>query len=228
MSEASRYGSLYRQEDHGGPLIDYVAFASISTTTLADILGRSRVMGIDIRPLCPGKPRIAGPAYPVRCPPGDNLMLHAAIYRAPAGSVIVVASGDRNVALAGGNVCRVAQRNGIVGFVLEGLVRDIGEIRAGGFPVFGWGVIPIAGSKNAIGTLNQPITCGGVSVAAGDVVVADEDGVIVVPDSVSAGVLKTAQARAAREASQSLAEWQAEHERRIAEALHKKGFKEPG
>jgi 4-hydroxy-4-methyl-2-oxoglutarate aldolase len=208
-------------------MIDSVAFAGISTTTLADILGRTRIMGVDIRPLWAGVPRIAGPAYPVRCPTGDHLMLHAAIYRAPRGSVIVVASGDRNFALAGGNVCAVAQRNGIAGFVLDGLVRDIGEIRASGFAVFGCGVIPIAGAKDAIGTLNQPITCGGVSVAAGDLVVADEDGVVVVPCADMAAVLEAAQARAGREADQSLLEWQADHQRRIAEALKRCGFEEP-
>ena len=72
------------------------AFEKLSPTTLADVLSRDRVMDIGIRPLWPGTPRIAGPAYPVRCAPGDNLMLHAAIYRAPPGSVVVVEAGDVN------------------------------------------------------------------------------------------------------------------------------------
>lgn len=203
---------------------DYVTFASISTTTLADILGRGHVMDMRIRALWSGTPRIAGPAYPVRCPAGDNLMLHAAIYRASAGSVIVVESGEPNLALAGGNVCAVAQKNGIAGFVLDGLVRDIGEIRAHGFPVFGCGVVPMAAAKEAIGTLDRAVRCGGVAVAPGDVVVADEDGVIVVPGADSAAVLNAAQARAAKEASQPLAEWEAEHRRRISEALCRQGF----
>jgi len=69
-------------------------FRSLSTTTLADVLTRERVMDYGIQPLWPGMSRIAGPAYPVRCATGDNLMLHAAIYRAPAGAVIVVQAGD--------------------------------------------------------------------------------------------------------------------------------------
>ena len=68
-------------------------FADIPTTTLADLLGRDQVMDIGIRPVWGPVPRVAGPAFIVRCPPGDNLMLHAAIHRAPAGSVIVVESG---------------------------------------------------------------------------------------------------------------------------------------
>jgi regulator of RNase E activity RraA len=200
------------------------AFARLSTTTLADVVGRSGIMDSGIRPLWVGAPRMAGPAYPVRCPPGDNLMLHAAIYRAPAGAVIVVESGERAGALAGGNVCAVAQKRGIAGFVLDGLVRDIAEISAAGFPVHGRGVIPIAAAKVAAGTLDAPIRCGGVSVAAGDMVVADEDGVVVIPEADAAAVLATAAARARKEAGQSLADWQADHQRRVEEALRGAGF----
>lgn len=111
------------------------AFKDVPPTTLADLLGREQVMDIGIRPLWDA-PRIAGPAYTVRCLPGDNLMLHAAIHRADPGSVIVVESGDLDYALAGGNVCAVARRRGVAGFVLDGLVRDLGEVREAGFPVF--------------------------------------------------------------------------------------------
>jgi len=77
-------------------------FQDISPTTLADILGREQVMDIGVRPLWPGIARVAGPAFTVRCGPGDNLMLHAAIYRAEPGSVLVVGAGDTDYALAGG------------------------------------------------------------------------------------------------------------------------------
>lgn len=77
------------------------AFDGISPTTPAELLGREQVMDIGVRPLWPS-PRVAGPAYTVRCPPGDNLMLHAAVYRAEPGSVIVVEAGDVDYALAGG------------------------------------------------------------------------------------------------------------------------------
>src|SRR4051794_33978198 len=102
--------------------MDYSAFQTLSPTTLADVLTREQVMDIGIRPLWPGMPRAAGPAYPVRCAPGDNLMLHAAIYRAAPGSIIVVQAGDFDYAVAGGNVCAVAQKRGIAAFVVDGLI----------------------------------------------------------------------------------------------------------
>ena len=69
----------------------------------------------------------------MRCAPGDNLMLHAAIYRAPAGAVIVVQAGDTEYAVAGGNVCAVAQKRGIAGFVVDGVIRDLSEARTNRF-----------------------------------------------------------------------------------------------
>jgi 4-hydroxy-4-methyl-2-oxoglutarate aldolase len=205
-------------------MTDYAAFLELSPTTLADVLGRDRVMEIGIRPLWPEMPRIVGPAYPVRCPAGDHLMVHAAIYRAAPGAVIVVESGDLNYALAGGNVCAVAQRHGIAGFVLDGLVRDIAESRARRFPIFGRGVIPAPGAKERIGSLDETVRCGGVEVAPGDIVVADEEGIVVVPRERAAEVLEAAQKKARKDAAQSLEEWEANHRARIDEILRKKGF----
>ena len=200
------------------------AFASIPPTTLADVLDRSRVMDIGIRPLWTPVPRIAGPAFTVRCPPGDNLMLHAAIYRAEPGSVIVVESGDLDHALAGGNVCAVAHRRGVAAFVLDGLIRDLGEVRDIGFPVFARGVIPIPGTKTELGSHQTRIHCGGVAVDPGDVVVADEEGVVVVPAGRTGEVLAAAQARLAKEQAETLDDWTAAHRARIDRALAAHGF----
>ena len=92
-------------------------------------LTREGFMDIGIRPLWEGMPRIAGPAYTVQLAPGDNLMLHAAIHEAPSGSVIAVDACDSEFAVAGGNVCAVAQKRGILGFIIDRAIRDIGEIR---------------------------------------------------------------------------------------------------
>jgi len=189
--------------------------ADLPTTTLGDVLDRRQVMDAAIRPLWSPLPRIAGPAFTVRCPPGDNLMLHAAIYRAEPGSVIVVESGDLDYALAGGNVCAVAQRNGVAGFVLDGLIRDVGEIRAMGFPVWARGVIPIPGGKAAALPLNVPIRCGGVAVQAGDLVVADEEGVVVVPTSAMAEALQAAEAKLQADAALTLDDWEQAHRAKI-------------
>ncbi|BBC34878.1 hypothetical protein SGFS_061720 [Streptomyces graminofaciens] len=198
---------------------DARGFDSIPTTTVADVLGREQVMDIGIRPLWPSMPRLAGPAFTVRCPPGDNLMLHAAIYRAAPGSVIVVESGDLDYALAGGNVCAVAQRRGVAGFVLDGLIRDAAEVREAGFPVFARGVIPIPGTKAAVEPVDVPVWCGGVRVAPGDMVVADEEGVVVVPGGRREEVLGVARAKLAKEAAESLDAWEAAHRARIEKAL---------
>jgi regulator of RNase E activity RraA len=189
--------------------------ADLPTTTLADVLDRRQVMHPAIRPLWSPLPRVAGPAFTVRCPPGDNLMLHAAIYRAEPGSVIVVESGDLDYALAGGNVCAVAQRNGIAGFVLDGLIRDLGEVREMGFPVWARGVIPIPGGKAAALPLNVPIRCGGVPVRAGDLVVADEEGVVVIPQEELDDTLAAAEAKLQADAALTLDEWEQAHRAKI-------------
>ena len=199
-------------------------YQSVSPTTLADILGREQVVEGGIRPLWSPMPRVAGPAFTVRCPPGDNLMLHAAIHRAERGSVIVVQAGDVDYAVSGGNVCAVAQRRGIAAFVVDGVIRDIAEVRDMGFPVFARGVMPIPGGKNVVAPLNEPVQCGGVTVGAGDVVVADEEGIVVVPIARREQVLREAQAKAAQEAEQSLEVWETEHRSRIDSILARHGF----
>ncbi|MCX6119335.1 MAG: RraA family protein [Proteobacteria bacterium] len=204
----------------------YQQFSQLSPTAIADALSREQVMDIGIRPLWNPMPRIAGPAFTVKCAPGDNLMLHAAIYRAPRGSVIVVQSDDINYALAGGNVCKVAQKNGIQAFVLDGVIRDVAEAREIGFPVFARGIMPIPGAKNVIGTLGDaPVRCGGVNVAPGDIVVADEEGIVVVSKDKVDVVLHKAKDRAAKDASETLESWERSHRAKIDEQLAKHGFK---
>ncbi|MBB1243301.1 RraA family protein [Streptomyces durbertensis] len=198
-------------------------FRDLPPTTLADLLGRAQVMDIGIRPLW-NSPRVAGPAYTVRCEPGDNLMLHAAIYRAEPGSVIVVESGDVDHALAGGNVCAVAQRRGVAAFVVDGVIRDLGEVREAGFPVFSRGVIPIPGTRERIGSLGEPARVGGVLVHPGDIVVADEEGVVVTPAARRTEILAAARAKLAEEAAGGLDAWERDHRARIEKALGDRGF----
>ncbi|MFF2961767.1 RraA family protein [Streptomyces sp. NPDC057963] len=201
-------------------------FGDISPTTLADLLGREQVMDIGIRPLWPSVPRVAGPAFTVRCPPGDNLMLHAAIHRAEPGSVVVVEAGDVDYALAGGNVCAVARRRGIAAFVTDGVIRDLAEVREMGFPVFARGVVPVPGAKKAVGPLNTPVRCGGVSVHAGDIVVADEEGIVVTPRARREQVLLDARKKLAAEADESLDAWEEAHRARIDRILAEGGFED--
>ncbi|MGB3308940.1 MAG: RraA family protein [Nodosilinea sp.] len=207
---------------------DTAKFAALSPTSYADALGRSQVMDFGIRELWPRIPRLAGPAFPVSCPAGDNLMLHAAIYRAPPGAVIVVQAGDTDYAMAGGNVCAIAQKRGIAGFVIDGVIRDIAEVREAQFPVFARGLMPVPGQKKQLGRLSQPIVCGGVPVSPGDVVVADEEGIVVIPVAQQEDVWQAAQQRSDRDAAQSLTNWEANHRAKVEQALQTLGFTEAG
>lgn len=205
-------------------MTDFEEFKKLSPTTFADVLTRDRVMNMGMRPLWEGIPRLAAPAYTVRCAPGDNLMLHAAIYRAAPGSVIVVQAGDNDYAVAGGNVCAVAQKRGIAGFIVDGVIRDVAEVRDNRFPMFGRGVSPIPGGKNILQPMNEPIRCGGVDVSPGDIVVADEEGIVVIPAAQAADVLARAQERAAKDAAETLDQWETAHHARIDAILREKGF----
>ncbi|MFF3629429.1 RraA family protein [Streptomyces sp. NPDC002164] len=205
-------------------MTDIAAFDGISPTILAELLGREHVMDLGIRPLWPSPPRVAGPAFTVRCPPGDNLMLHAAIYRAEPGSVIVVEAGDVDYALAGGNVCAIARRRGVAAFVIDGVIRDLAEVRELGFPVFARGVMPVPGVKKAVGPLNVPVRCGGVEVHPGDIVVADEEGVVVTPGARREQVLLEAREKLAEEGRETLDTWQEAHRALVDGILAEGGF----
>lgn len=198
-------------------------FKKFSPCDYADALPREQFVSHQIRPLYQGMARIAGPAYTVLCPPGDHLMLHAAIYQAKPGDVIV-ARGDSDYALAGGNVCAIAKSRGIAGFVIDGLIRDLAEVREMGFAVFARGVIPKPGAKKQLGSLQQSIGCGGVMVHPNDIVIADEEGIAIVPQADAEVAFNKAKARAESDASLSLEQWQAGHQQKVQQALDKLGW----
>ncbi len=175
-------------------------------------------MDYGIRPLWEGA-ALSGPAFTVRLPRGQHLALHAAIYTAAAGSVLVVQAGDTEYAVAGGNVCAVAQQNGIAGMVIDGVIRDLAEIRAMGFPVFARGVRPIPGSKKERGEWQTVIECGGVSVAPGDIIVANEEGVVCVPAGQAVELAQTARAKQDQEIAEGLARWKEKHRTVVEKAL---------
>ena len=207
------------------PAPDVVAgFQALATTSVAELLDLDCVMRPGMGPLWPGIARIAGPAFTVRTLPHDLLALHAAIYLAAAGDVIVVEAGDAQMAVAGGNVCAIAQRRGVAGFVVDGLVRDWTESRARGFPIYARGYTPKPGGRDRVGGINHPIRCGGVAVSPGDVVVADEEGIVVVPLARAPEIMRQATAKAAAEAVEPLDAWQARHRARVEAQLEARGL----
>ena len=191
--------------------LSYQAFVSFSPTTYGNVLSRDRIVEHKIRPLWPDMPRISGPAYPVQLAPGDNLMMHVAIHEAPRGAVLVVDACDSDFAVAGGNMCAVAQRRGIAAFVVDGVVRDLAELRDLRFPVFARGVMPIPGAKQFYSAPGTPVRCGGVLVESDDIVIADEEGIVVVREADADNVIQGASARATKEAGETLAEWETAH-----------------
>jgi regulator of RNase E activity RraA len=201
------------------------AYAALSPNELSDVLELSCVMRYEIHPLWPGVPRIAGPAFTIRTGRHDNLMFHASIYLARPGDVVVVEAGDDEMAVAGGNVCAIAQRNGVAGLVVDGVIRDVVESRDRRFPLFARGVSPIPAKRVGEGGLNVQIRCGGVVVDPGDVVVADEEGIVVIPRARAEDVLAKAQARVAADAKLSLDDWERRHRAAVEAALQAKGYR---
>jgi regulator of RNase E activity RraA len=201
------------------------AYAALSPNELSDVLELPCVMRWEIHPLWPGMPRIAGPAFTARTGRHDNLMVHAAIYLARPGDIIVVEAGDDEMAVAGGNVCAIAQRNGVAGLVVDGVVRDVVESRERRFPLFARGASPIPAKRVGEGGMNVQIRCGGVVVNPGDVVVADEEGIVVVPRPRAEDVLAKAQARVAAEAKLSLEDWERRHRAGVEAALKTRGYR---
>ncbi len=164
------------------------------TATLGE--SGARRMRSRIRPVWSGA-EVAGPAVPVRCTPGDNLGIHVGVTVAPPGSVLVVDVGEeRELGFWGEVLTTAAQARGIAGLVIDGCVRDVDALAAHGFPVFSSGVALTGATKEMPGSVNREVVAGDVEVAAGDWIVGDVDGVVVVPRDLVGAV---ADASAARE-----------------------------
>ena len=128
---------------------------------------------------------------PVKLYPGDNLMVHKALDIAQPGDIIVVDTGDSSNAVVGDLIARKAKHRGIVGFVIDGLARDLAGMKKVGLPVFARGITPRGPLHRGPGELNLPISCGGIVVHPGDVIVTDTNGVVVVGKEFADEILHT-------------------------------------
>jgi regulator of RNase E activity RraA len=163
-------------------------FAPIPAANVGDAMDRLGAL-IGIHSVWPGA-RLIGPAFTVWTRAGDNVIIHAAIDKAPAGSVLVInGEGDVTRALLGEMMGAKAKRKGIAGFVVDGMVRDAGGLQELGMPVFARGVTPAGPYKNGPGRLGEPVAVGNVAVSPGDIVLGDDDGVVIIPANRAASII---------------------------------------
>ncbi|MEN8195380.1 MAG: RraA family protein [Pseudomonadota bacterium] len=156
-------------------------FIGLAASQVGDAMNREQIMAAAIKPTAEGT-RICGQARTVNAMAGDNGIIHAAIPHARPGEILVVnGMGVEDVAIWGEVMTHAAQKQGIAGIVLDGAVRDVAEMREMGFPVFCRAVVPRGPHKGFGGTIDGAISCAGVAVSPGDLVIGDDDGVAVVP-----------------------------------------------
>lgn len=177
----------------------YEDFKGIPTGNISDACGGEGVMDHEILPL-DRRMALCGKARPVLCAPGDNLAIHNAVVHSEPGDVLIINCGGYSYAGVFGEMLALNCRaRGIKGVVIDGTCRDKNELIDMDFPVFARGTSPKGTTKNVIGTVNASTFCGGVIVQAGDVIVGDCDGVIVIPKEKAESILAAAKAKKQRE-----------------------------
>lgn len=202
MSEkeyAGKVGFRYRSEISRPTAERVAAVAPYSTCNIADGMQKMYVMDSGIKAVSPTQ-KICGPAVTVRISLGDNLMLHKALGLVRPGDVLVVdAQSCTTFSACGGIMMLRMKKLGVQGIVVDGSVRDIEEIQEIGLPVYARGVVPQGGGKAGPGEINFPVACGGIVVMPGDVIVADSNGVVCIPQNDIEEVVAGVRSKLARE-----------------------------
>jgi 4-hydroxy-4-methyl-2-oxoglutarate aldolase len=180
-------------------LVDKLADYGVATGHEA--LGRTGFLGTRHRPIQSGV-RIAGPAVTSLCWPGDNLMIHAAVEQCQPGDVLVVTTTSPSTdGMFGELLATSLQSRGVRGLVIDAGVRDVLELRDMGFPVWSAAVSAQGTVKSTAGCVNVPVVVGGQTIRPGDVIVADDDGVLCVPRDDVERAIELSQARIEKEAA---------------------------
>jgi regulator of RNase E activity RraA len=161
------------------------------TGNVGDSIGRAAAMDSRVKNLADGM-KVVGPAFTVRVPPTDNLMIHKALTMIQPGDVLVIdGGGDHSWALLGWLMVSTAIKLRVAGIVADGCVRDAQEIRPSGFPLFCAGLSPNGPFKEGPGEVNYPISCGGQVVRPGDMIIGDDDGVVVLQKEFAKATIDT-------------------------------------
>ncbi|CAL9374606.1 4-carboxy-4-hydroxy-2-oxoadipate aldolase [Streptomyces sp. enrichment culture] len=180
---------------------DVEALAGYGTATVGEAMGRTGFLGTHLRPIQQGV-RVAGTAVTVLCWPGDNLMIHAAVEQCGEGDILVVTTTSPCAdGLFGELFATALAHRGVRGVVLNTGIRDTAELRAMGFAAWSAAVSPQGTVKATGGSVNVPIVIGGQVIRPGDVIVADDDGVVVVPRERARETAEASEARERKEAA---------------------------